>query len=85
MAKITARPQLDIEIHFTVNEAEARALDALAGYGDDPFIKMFKEKLGSHYIEPYEAGMRSFLKSIRGEVAEPLRKLDEARRSFNSK
>jgi hypothetical protein len=42
MAKITTRPNVNLDLTFTINESEARALDALAGYGDDSFIKAFK-------------------------------------------
>jgi hypothetical protein len=83
MAKLTAKPTLDIAIQFTVNESEARALDALAGYGDDQFISAFKIFLGESYLKPHEAGLRTFLKTIRQELADPLAKMDDARKSFN--
>lgn len=47
MATITQKPQVTLELHFKIDEAEALALDALVGYGDDAFIKAFKEKLGA--------------------------------------
>jgi hypothetical protein len=83
MAKITAKPTLDIAIQFTVNEQEARALDAMAGYGDESFIKAFYETLGEAYMRKHEAGLRTFLKTIRQELADPLAKMDAARKSFN--
>ena len=82
MAKLTARPQLDIKIEFVVNESEARALDALVGYGDDAFLKHFYQ-LGEHYMKPHEEGLRSFFKTIRKELAGPLSRLAAARRSFD--
>ena len=84
MAKLTARPRLDIEIQFTINEIEARALDALAGYGEDSFIKAFYEKLGKAYMAKHEAGLRSFLSTIRNEMAGPLAKMDDARKYFEN-
>ncbi len=61
MAKLEARPKIDMQVRLILNMDEALALDGLAGYGDDAFIKAFKEKLGTHYIRDHEAGLRSFL------------------------
>lgn len=83
MAKITAVPKLGINIQFQVDESEARALEALSGYGDDAFIKNFYEFLGRYYMEPHEQGLRSFLKSIREQVSSPLSRMDEARKFLN--
>lgn len=82
MAKIEQKPVITISATFTVNESELRALEALAGYGDDAFIKTFYEKMGRVYLEPHEAGLREFLKSIR-EIASPiLDRTDAARKVF---
>lgn len=83
MAQIYQAPKVDLVLTFVVNEAEARALDALAGYGDDAFIKAFYEKLGTHYMVPHEHGLRSFLKSIRDFVPNALSRLDHARKAFD--
>lgn len=80
MAKATAYPVLDVTVSFTVNESEARALDALAGYGDDAFIKAFYERLGTSYMTKHECGLREFLKSIRDVVGPALAEIDTARR-----
>lgn len=58
-AKIEARAEL------VLSESELRALDALAGYGTDEFIKAFYKVMGEHYLRPYEEGLRSFLSSVR--------------------
>ncbi len=84
MAKITTRPSVNLELTFTINETEARALDALAGYGDDAFIQHFYEKLGKAYMEDHEAGLRCFLKDIRAFVPSALRRVDDARKAFNA-
>lgn len=83
MADILIKPTLDIKINFTVNESEARALDALAGYGDDAFIKAFYTTMGQVYLNPHEKGLRSFLTSIRHVLNPALGKLNEAREVFN--
>jgi len=82
MAKIVTRPTLTMNLTFTVTEEEARALDALSGYGDDAFIKTFYESLGEHYMKAHEAGLRLFLKSIREELVPILSKLDKAKKDF---
>lgn len=82
MAQVTVNPKLDISISFTINEEEARALDALSGYGDDAFIKVFKEKLGETYMKNHEQGLRSFLRSIRTIVSGGLATLEQARQLF---
>jgi hypothetical protein len=85
MAKAISKPVLSVSITFEVNEAEARALDALAGYGDDGFIQMFYSSLGKHYMQPYEQGLRSFLKTVGASVAPALNQIDEARRLLEAK
>ena len=82
MAQVMVNPKLDISISFTVNEQEARALDALSGYGDDAFIKAFKENLGEAYIRNHEEGLRSFLRSVRAIVSGGLATLEQARQLF---
>lgn len=83
MAKITGRATVEMTLSFTVTEPEARALDALAGYGDDAFIKHFYEKLGKAYMRDHEQGLRAFLKSIRSEVAPILSRATLAREAFH--
>jgi hypothetical protein len=84
MAKISANPEINLSLTFTVNEAEARALDALVGYGDDAFIKVFKESLGAAYIRDHERGLREFFQSIRSLVPPILSRIDRSRDAFNS-
>jgi hypothetical protein len=79
MAKANSKPVLSVSITIEVNEEEARALDALAGYGDNSFIEMFYKSLGKHYMQPYEKGLRSFLTTIRSAVAPALNDVDKAR------
>lgn len=84
MAKILVKSKLDVEIVFTINESEARALDALAGYGTEAFLKHFYATLGSAYMKPHEKGMIEFLDSIRNIVNPALGRLSKARMSLNN-
>ena len=83
MVEITERHSISLEAKFTVTEGELRALEALAGYGDDAFIEMFYKNLGKHYLEPHEKHLREFLKSIRSNASPILSRTDAARKAFN--
>lgn len=85
MPKLVSKPSLNLDIVFTINESEARALDALVGYGDDAFIEAFKAKLGAHYLSNHEDGLRSVFKGLREFLPGALSQLDEARKVFNGK
>lgn len=85
MAIITQKPEVKLEVIFKVDESEARALDALVGYGDDAFIKQFYEFLGKGYLEPHEAGLRKFFKSIREMLPCILNRATDARKTFEGK
>lgn len=66
MAQIEGRGTLSASVVMVLSEEEAGALDALAGYGIDPFLAVFYEKMGKSYLQKYEAGLRSLFKSIHG-------------------
>lgn len=88
MAKIDGRAGIQATITLALSEAEAGALDALVGYGIEPFLEMFYAKLGRAYMEPYEKGLRSLFESVRrGEasVSSFLHKAQDARDVFNGR
>lgn len=85
MAKVTQQPNVELSLTFTINEGEARALDALAGYGDDAFIKVFYDnydKLGQAYMRDHEKSLREFLTTCREFLPPALSRLDNARKGF---
>jgi len=82
MAELKHRPVVHLTMTLTLSEMELRAMEALAGYGDDAFISMFYKKLGRHYLHPHEAGLRSLLTTIREEAPEYLRRVDDARKAL---
>jgi hypothetical protein len=85
MAQIDARPTIQLLVSFRLDEEEARALDALVGYGDDAFIKAFQEKLGEHYMRDHEQGLRRFFQTTRQLLPGILNSADAARKAFNGK
>lgn len=84
MATLEQRPTLKLDINFRLSEQEAGALDALAGYGFDPFIKVFYEKMGEAYMKPYEAGLKSLFESVRDQLPSILARAEKARKAFNT-
>lgn len=82
MAKIVQRPEVTATATFLLDEEEMRALDALTGYGIDPFLKVFYEKMGAHYLKPHEEGLRSLFKSVREAIPRILDRATEAREVF---
>lgn len=83
MATIVGKPKIELLVTIALSEQEARALDALVGYGDDAFIKAFYEKLGEGYMRDHEAGLRSLFTSVRSQLPGWLGRIDMVRKSFN--
>lgn len=79
MSEFKPQATVKFQIYVALDESQARALDALAGYGADEFIKQFYEHLGKHYMEPHEDGLRSLLKEIRHVIPSQLKQVDRAR------
>lgn len=69
-----------IRINIDLDEQEARALEALAGYGTDAFLKCFYEHMGKHYLQPHEAGLRRIFDVFQGDVNRQLQKIDQAKK-----
>jgi len=76
------RSDVTLELSLSISEKEARALDALAGYGIDSFLEVFYKQLGSVYLKQHEDGLRSLFGVIRAEVVPMLRRADNARAAF---
>lgn len=83
MAKILARPNVTISVTVELSEAEIGALDALAGYGVDEFLKVFYERMGRSYLEPHEKGLRSLFGSVRESWPNMMSMAKEARKAVH--
>ena len=83
MARIVGHATIELSVTIQLNESEARAMDALVGYGDDKFIEAFYEKLGKAYMKDHEKGLRSLFESMRQQLPGPLSRVNDARRTFN--
>lgn len=71
MAKIQGQPSVALHVTLQLSEPEAAALDALAGYGTEPFLKVFYEHMGKSYLQPHEAGLISLFAAA-GHLLPPL-------------
>lgn len=69
-------------IHLT--EGEAAALNAIAIYGAEEFLKVFYAHLGKTYLEPYESDMRSLFFVLRSDLPCHLDKAKKAREALAS-
>ena len=82
MATLEGRPDLGLRISMSLSEAEARALEALAGYGSDAFLKVFYEHMGKAYLEPHEHGLRSLFEGIKENLPAICSRMDQAKKVF---
>lgn len=83
MAKIEARPTLQLQITLVLNETEARALEAISGYDPKRFLEVFYSEIGRSYLEPHAGGIHSLFESVAAQLPPILRRMDEARKLFN--
>lgn len=81
--KATIKPEVLSNITLHLTETEARALDALAGYGIKPFLEVFYKHMGRAYLEPHEAGLVSVFETIRA-LGPVLGTIEELRRKMPS-
>lgn len=80
--RLTQQPTLNVEVNLKLSFIEICALDALVGYGIEPFLKVFYEKLGKHYMQPYEEGLRSVFTTIGSELPPIINRTKNAARAF---
>lgn len=76
--KVNTSVVITATIEFS--EGELRALDAMVGYGIDPFLKVFYAQLGKSYMQPYEKNLRILFSRINNTVPEALKGIDSARK-----
>ena len=58
-------------------------MQALAGYDLEAFLEVFYTKMGTAYLKPHEAGLRSVFRLFQVEIPACLHKVKEARRLVN--
>ena len=77
MEKIVGNAKANVEftIKFTLTKGEAKALDAIAGYGSDAFLRIFGEHMAKNYLGALEDEL---LKTIQNSKNKPQNVTDEA-------
>lgn len=70
---------IGVSVTLKLDEAQARALDAIVGYGDKAFLEVFYKHLGKAYLEPHERGLIALFDNIRHSVPNALWQVDGAR------
>jgi len=80
--KILSKVEMHFEVLLKLSEEEARALDAICGYGPDVFVKWFYTNLGRHYLKPHEDAMRSLFSTVQKEISSRLYDIEQVRRSI---
>lgn len=85
MEKIKGVAQATVEftIKFTLTKGEALALDAIVGYGVDPFLKVFYEHMGKSYLQPHEKEMRKLFERVKSCLPIEVRKIETAQKAIN--
>lgn len=82
MKRFIQQPHVETRATIELSEVEMRALEAMIGYGVQPFLDVFYQHLGKHYLKPHEAGIRSLFKTIGSDIPDVLRRADAARQAF---
>lgn len=81
--KSKANAHLEFSITFTLTQGEASALEAIAGYGVEPFLEVFYTQMGKAYLQPHESEMRNLFKSIKDNLPHEISKINAARKAIN--
>ena len=76
--------KIEANIILSLSEEEARALKTITTYGSSEFLKWFYAHLGKHYLKEHEKGLISLFATIKSELPNHLRKIDEARKLFET-
>lgn len=85
MEKIKSKAKATVEftINFTLTKGEAKALDAIVGYGVEPFLKIFYEHLGKAYLQPHENEMRNLFERVKQDLPREVHKIETAQKAIN--
>jgi len=80
--KTRLKSSVSATLVFEMSEDEARAFHDIVAYGTDAFLDVFKEKLGKHYIQKHENGLRTLFAAVYEQFPQHLYKIEAARKAF---
>jgi hypothetical protein len=71
---------MDFGVIIKLSEKEARALEAITGYGVKSFLEVFYKHLGSSDLKHYEEGVIQLFETLKIELPWHLNKFDRIRK-----
>lgn len=84
MAQIWSRPEIKLKIALELNEEEARALEYIASYNIEDLLKILYTHMGERPIDEHKQGIISLFKTVRMPLGKWIRKVDDARKTFET-
>jgi hypothetical protein len=82
--KSKAKATVEFSINFELTLGEAKALDAIVGYGIEPFLKVFYEHLGKAYLQPHESEMINLFNRVKNDLPHEVYKIEQAKEAINT-
>lgn len=79
---IQIKTEIKVTATIELTEGHLRALEAMAGYGADAFLKAFYVKLGTSYMKPFEKDLRDLFSMIDSNVPMALKNIKDARKNL---
>lgn len=84
MSRFITKARIEVSASINLTESELRALEALASYDVEQFLKFFYGNIGTHALKPHESGIRSLFAAVRSEVPALLQSFSQARKAFEA-
>jgi hypothetical protein len=84
-AAVKIKTEVNITASITFTEGQLAALEAMAGYGSDAFLRAFYVKLGKHYMKPFERDLRDLFDKIKTDIKPALKEVRQVRKQLESK
>lgn len=84
MANFALKSQGSYTVTMTLTEGEARALEAILGYGQEEFVRVFYKYMGEVHLKPHESGLKMLFGS-RSSLVHELSKIEAATKVIEGK
>lgn len=76
------KTELKPVIFLELTEGEARALEAICGYGPKEFKEWFYRNMGKHYLKPHEKHIDTLFMKARS-LGASLQQIDKAKKEIS--
>ena len=80
--KLSYKTNASFTVQLELTDRQAKALDALVGYGFKQFLEIFYTNLGKHYLQPYEKDLEQLFDAIRAQVLPEIELIDRCKKAF---